>query len=176
MNNINFRIKSHKEISNLELNQIIALKDEHWSYGVESQKKWIESNLEPDDIHFMCFYGEILVAYLNMIHIKIQVNDSSYKMLGIGNVCVEKNFEHSGWGKKLLLETNRFILDHHFKGILLCKENLIAFYKKCGWIKIENSNIMLINEKYHNYLMSFPVETKDIIFHSHNNIFIEKNF
>jgi predicted GNAT family N-acyltransferase len=129
----------HKELSKENLAEIINLKNQHWNYSVEQHKDWIQSNIDDDDYHLLLYNDENnLTAYLNMISILIINESEKYtRGLGIGNVCVDKTKKKKGLGLFLMQIANYFINNSEFQGLLLCKESLVPFYKKAGWIVFE---------------------------------------
>lgn len=52
MNVVWKRIK-HKDIGPEELKEIAKVKDQYWTYGIDSQIEWIQKNLSGDDIHLL---------------------------------------------------------------------------------------------------------------------------
>ena len=81
------KLIKHSEATCEDISQVIAVKQKAWPYPLESQKKWIEENLSPEDIHvFLVVDGEY-AAYMNLVKILVCINDQIYDGYGIGNVC-----------------------------------------------------------------------------------------
>jgi hypothetical protein len=133
---------THKEITTIQLNEIIQIKSIAWPYSYEKQLEWIHHNLKNTDIHVLLYQEEILVAYLNLIDIELKIDNILFDALGIGNVCaIEKG---KGLGFELLNKTNKFIIEDHSIGLLFCKIDLVSFYTKSSWNLIEKKQLNLV--------------------------------
>lgn len=145
----------HSELSKTDLEKIISIKKKHWNYTSKEHENWISDNIFNDDIHVMMLENEILVGYMNLVNVEVIINNQKKTFLGIGNVC--SLIQGKGYGKKLILGVQKFIIKNNFKGILFCKDKLVDFYKKYDWslidlnvVKSENLekiNIMVFNFK-----------------------------
>lgn len=126
----------HGKISQVLLDKIIELKMVSWPNEYNSQIKWIKNNLSNNDIHVMLYDGKNLIAYLNLITIEIVIDDIKFDGFGIGNVCaVERG---KGLGKELMMNVNDYLNQNNFFGLLFCKDELVNFYMKNGWLLINN--------------------------------------
>lgn len=151
-----FKFCLHSQISNKELKDIIDLKNIHWQYSFNQHLHWIEKNIFDDDIHVLMSENQILLGYLNLVKIKTIINGRNFDFYGIGNVCSKKN--GLGYGRELLIATREYLLKNNYKGILFCKDELINFYEKFGYIlicknkivsdKYKNTNIMVFNVNF----------------------------
>lgn len=92
--------------------------------------------------------GGVLLAYLNAVNVDVIINQSLHRMLGIGNVCVNKGHAHSGVGSVLMACINASIKKMNTSGILLCKEKLIDFYRASNWIEIVPEKIKLLDQPF----------------------------
>ena len=101
----------------------------------------MDNNLNNDDLHFLLYDDEKLIAYLNLISISITINNNLIKGLGVGNVC--SNVKGKGYGKKLMKELGRFLSDKNIIGLLFCKKELIDFYLKFNWTLIDKNKVDL---------------------------------
>ena len=135
---ISVKVIDNDKLSEDILTQICQIKSAFGNYSLESQKKWIRKNLSENDKHFLVYDEFNLIAYSNLIDTSILLNKENRKVIGIGNVCTEnKGF---GYGKLLMKEINDFILKQNKIGFLLCKHDLISFYKKYCWNVIGESD------------------------------------
>ncbi len=99
--------------------------------------------------------GGVLLAYLSAVNVVVNINQSIHRMLGIGNVCVNLEYTHTGVGSILMACANAFIKKSNTPGILLCKEKLIPFYKASNWIEITPENIVIQEHPYLHKVMVF---------------------
>ncbi|MDN5478627.1 MAG: GNAT family N-acetyltransferase [Chryseobacterium sp.] len=127
----NLQVIKHRELSNTDLYKICSLKSLRWKYNIEEQLEWIKSNLLPEDFHFLLMKDGELIAYMNFVFVNVTLSNHNVPFLGVGNVCTNKSGE--GLGNILMEKANQFIKNNDYKGLLLCKENLIDFYKKFNW-------------------------------------------
>ena len=145
---------NHKEITNTFLKKIVLIKEQQWEYSKEEQLRWISENLLSDDKHLMIFNKDnALIAYMNMVNVKIQIEKINYEVLGIGNVCIDNKYFGKGMGKLLMNVCELYLKNLNKTGILLCKDKLNSFYEKIGWIKYKNK--VLINKEEFNHNVFF---------------------
>jgi predicted GNAT family N-acyltransferase len=152
-----FKLKviAHCEVSQNDLNEIIKVKTVAWPYPYEKQLKWLNENLNADDLHLLLLEDNITIAYLNLINIELEINNEKYKSLGVGNVCsAEKG---KGFGNKLMKLTNQFIKKNRKPGLLFCKPELINFYGKFNWVVIEKDRLRLNLNNQNTETMSFNI-------------------
>lgn len=162
------RIKN-SDLTEEDIEAIIHIKDQHWPYGKASQENWLRENLYPNDLHFLGYFkDEELTAYLNLVVLTCKYDGETVNCFGIGNVCVEKALEHSGYGKKLISAVNEYIIQKRIPGFLLCHKAVQPFYEKCGWTGIEPAVVSIEGKAYNNKLMilknSFPFNPQRIEF------------
>ncbi|MDR1898320.1 MAG: hypothetical protein LBR10_16205 [Prevotellaceae bacterium] len=144
------------------MEQIVLLKKQHWDYTVEDQLRWIESNIQPQDIHLLIYGESRLMAYLNLVH-RTVLNAVEKHVLGVGNVCVDKAFRRTGLGAVLMWSANWYLKTHHTVGMLLCKAPLCRFYESVAWEKFEQKACdkqgNVLNENIHLYVYNGAFST-----------------
>ena len=173
MNRLRWKIIKHSEISKDNKLLIAGIKNEHWPYGLDSQLKWMNEHIRGDDLHFMGTdkYG-LLQAYLTVVRIFVSIGNDKKQAFGVGGVCVDKNVEHSGYGRELMSVVNEYLQEERIEGFLLCKDKLIDFYKKCNWKKIYFKEAFIEGKPYLYNIMTFPYFNEV----NTNTIFIDRNF
>lgn len=172
-----FEIIEHKFLSACEQDQIIELKQNYWKYSSASQKKWIEENVRDNDVHILLYDGDIPIAYLCISGISVDVGNTSMEALGIGNVCVKKEYTGKGIGKQCIYHANAYISEQGKIGILLCHDNLRGFYGKCGWTTVADSDEVLVTIAQRVYQHKIMVLNNDCkLFSSCKRIKIDRNF
>ena len=145
-----------------DLLKIITLKNQHWDYSIQEHKDWIKVNINKDDFHLLLIdHTDNLVAYLNMTNLVVVQNlETVIAGLGIGNVCVDKNFNRKGLGLLLMQIANYYIKNEAKQGLLLCKPSLVNFYKKANW-QVFDGEFLVNNENIEAKLMYlFPISEK----------------
>lgn len=171
--NIKWKFVKNRDLKE-EVYSIASIKDEHWTFGINSQLMWMEKNVTAEDIHLMGIDEESsdLVAYLALIHVKVDINDVANQCLGLSNVCVDKKYEGKGIGSELVLQASRFIIERKKKGILLCKDALIHFYNKNGWELLKYREAYINEVPYSKSIMIY----NSMIMPAGCSIVISKNF
>lgn len=171
---MNWKVVKHKDLSMTEGLRIAYLKDQHWPYGLESQILWMKDNIAMDDVHLL---GEEqdgdkvdLKAYITLTNLSVVVDGLHINCLGVGGVCVDKAMQHLGIGRLLMQEAGKYIKEEKQLGILLCKDSLVPFYKKCGWKLFRYKAALVAGKNYEHNIMLFD---KDC---TCSNIIIDKNF
>lgn len=152
---LQIRIKKTSELEEKEKESLITLKQQHWGYSNKEQQSWFNANIKADDHHLLIYRKEALLAYLNAVHVDVSINQSVHGMLGIGNVCVDKHHAHMGAGSILMASINAYIKKMDTSGILLCKENLIAFYRMSNWKSVSSERVVIIGEPFDHFVMLY---------------------
>lgn len=163
-----FRIEFviHRNISDQQLIDIVNVKSKQWNYEKKSQLAWIKDNIKNSDIHVLLYKQNDQIAYLNLIDIEIALNGNKMKAYGVGNVCaVEKG---KGYGLELMRNVNTYILNLAKVGILFCKEDLLNFYIKTGWIVLEQKNIDIKNNN--DFVMFYGYPSKENVLIEYSDI------
>lgn len=171
MKELNWKYIKNSELLSSFLYKIAEIKEQHWKYGIDSQLQWVMYNMTDNDYHILGLNEQNqILAYASIVCIKVTINEKLNNCYGVGCVCVDKNIEGQGYGKKLLEKINLF-MEHNAKiGFLLCKESLVSFYKKSNWKEVSYTNAIVSQQQFNLKIMSFP----DVI--DCNHIAIDRNF
>jgi len=169
--NMTISVIKHSEIKDFE--SIVKLKQQHWPYSYESQLQWVKDNLRDDDEHICLYMDDDIIAYLNFVKIVCHVNGGCFNSIGLGNVCVAKVHRNRGWGIALVSFANCILKERKIPGILLCHNELISFYQKCGWRTLVDIKEISIADKFYNGIaMSYNC----IAFSDVKTVEIDRNF
>ncbi len=166
-----YTIFKHKDLNEDALREIIRLKQQHWNHPYESQKKWIEDNLQPEDIHMLYAIDGRYIAYMSICIIDIFSKEMHIKAKGLGNVCVDKELQGKGLGKRLVEKANELITDAGEVGILLCHNHLLAFYERCGWHNVEYNSLLIGENKFNDILMLLNCDKNYL-----SDVVLDRNF
>ncbi|MCV9885435.1 GNAT family N-acetyltransferase [Metabacillus halosaccharovorans] len=167
LNNFTVNFVEHSEVSSTLLNDIISLKQQHWPHSYNSQLDWINKNLNSNDYHLLLMNNEgELLGYMNLVHRIVNGNP----VLGVGNVCINNVVLNKGIGTLLMqiskYYSNQLLLDL----VLLCKIELVPFYKKCGFYQYHKKVFM--EEKVFDRCIMFSNDSYNL----ENSITIDRNF
>lgn len=154
VDNFNVSFVRNDKIDEMTVDKIIRLKQEYWDYTYREHRDWMEKNIYGDAYHLMIFNLENrLIGYLNVITTFITNKDETEVVSGIGNVCVAKEFSGIGIGKVLMNICNYYLDKLNKPALLLCKESLINFYEKSGWMLYEGE-VYIQGEKFEGALLA----------------------
>lgn len=80
-----------------------------------------------------------IATFYNIVERSVLIDGSKLKIAGINNVITPKKFRGNGYATKILQETNNLIFDDlkSDHGLLLCADDLVKFYSRLDWYKIE---------------------------------------
>ncbi len=137
------RIIRHCDLTEELLLAICEIKAIAWPYDLASQKKWINKNLLPDDLHVLLYDNQMLVAYANLVNVQFTLNNQLFTAFGIGNLC--SAIREKGYGLNLITAINNFVIEQKLPGILFCSDRLLAFYHRCHWIPVTKEKITFQN-------------------------------
>lgn len=161
---LTLKIVEHKKIEGKDIDLIIDLKRQHWNYSYEDNIKWINQNIREYDKHLMVYKDEVLIGYTNIVYREV-ILDSARRVAGVGNVCVNKIYKGHGIGRIVMEYVNKEITRKNLTGVLLCKDELIAFYQKLGWHLVKGKKYINYNEICVNVLTyNYSYNDTDITF------------
>lgn len=154
----------HKYISDQQLREIISIKTVAWKYSFEEHMNWINEHLSEEDIHCLLLCNKVPVAYMNLVDTTLEIDNKSYPIWGVGNVCAYETGK--GYGGILMEKVNDFILTENRVGLLFCKEKLLNFYVKFNWNIVNFTNNVFPSNASRIYSMVFnmPVNYEKIQF------------
>ena len=160
----NFKIMKHKDVSQEIINQIINIKSINWHYPYESHVKWIEENLKYSDLHLLLNKRDDLVGYLNLITIRFEIDGDVYHGYGVGNVCVTEKGKR--YGVTLIETANRFISDNNKIGLLFCESELVSFYGRNNWKRIDENGlkVRLKKDKTEVMVYNYEKQVKQLVY------------
>lgn len=148
-----FEFIEHNTCSESLLVEICMLKQQFWNYSIEEQLLWIKNNIKKTDIHLVLKNNNRLIGYLTLTDEQILYNgkEEVKRFLGVGSVCVCEKHRGKKLGILLIKLVNYFLLLKKIPGILLCKKELLEFYKKCGW-SVYKGEVYHKEEKFNDLL------------------------
>jgi hypothetical protein len=152
--------KFQKKINKKFLDQIIYLKKQEWNFNYRSQSNWIKNNLLQDDIHVTLKYKKKLIGYTMLRdRLMLSSNKSLKKIYFFDTHIIDKKFRgkliNNIHPSKILMDNiSNFLKRKKRVAFLLCKKNLIKYYKSNNW-EIMNKNKIKIKNGKKLTLMSF---------------------
>jgi hypothetical protein len=134
------------------INQILNLKDSYWKFGIKSQRQFFLNNIKKEDIHNLLFINRRLVGYTLLKNMKIKQSDKLINYLHFDTFIIDKKYRSMNYSPKLMQFNNSIIKKKKSFSILLCENNMLKYYSKFNWLKINKKLIISIKKKK-NYMI-----------------------
>ena len=141
MSDIKWQIIKHSDTDLELLIKIASIKDQHWTYGIDSQIEWINKNIRYNDYHLLGYVDKKPVAYMSIVHVSVSIDEKLLDSLGIGNVCVDVEFGKKRLGSSLVCVDVLGYKEAIVAGILYDKIVMLLENEspKCGKIVIDKN-------------------------------------
>ena len=141
------------DLSEKKLNQILKLKDTHWSFGIKSQKHWYEKKIKNNDLHNLMISKNKIVGYTSLSFRKFKIIEDSGSVINknyilFSTFILKKNYRNFINASKMMKFNNKTILSKNKGSFLLCYGDKIDFYKFFGWSIIKKSNFQVLDHKH----------------------------
>ena len=149
---INTKSILHEKINAKILDKIINLKMEEWIYSKTQHLNWIKKNLKKKDLHIILEVNNKICGYTCLRNKYFYHNKKRVYFYYFDTLILKKKLRNLKLSS-VLMEYNMKKINHEYKlAVLVCKKNLVNFYKKFNW-KI---NVLFkINKKKEYYKMSY---------------------
>jgi len=148
---MNYSLVSLKT-SKLNINKIIQisnLKDSQWRFGINSQIEWFKKNIKKNDIHNLLYLKSKLIGY-TLLRRRLFNNNNKLKKryLLFDTLVIHKDYRNKRLSNLLMIFNNTIIRETRLFSFLICKNELVDFYKKYSWIKLNKKNINVIDHPF----------------------------
>ena len=142
---------------------IAKLKDSHWNFSISSQLDWFKNqkNVFKSDYHLFLKKYEKIIGYVQLGKRKYILNLKENKYYLFRTLIVLKKERNEKLAKKIMYEVSNFIKKKKLPGFLLCKKNLIKFYEKYGWIKMNKKRFKVKDHETSLYGMIYNFKKTD---------------
>ena len=169
---MNYSLVSLKT-SKLNKNKIIQisnLKDSQWRFGINSQIEWFKKNIKKNDIHNLLYLKSKLIGYTLLRRRSFNNNNKLKKWyLLFDTLVIHKDYRNKKLSNLLMIFNNTIIRETRLFSFLICKNELVDFYKKYSWIKLNKKNINVID---------YPFSTNGMLYNTNKikkyNFYIKK--
>jgi len=129
--------------------QICKLKDSQWSFGIKSQLEWFKNNIKKNDIHNLLYIKSKLVGYTLLRRRSFNTkNQIKKKYILFDTITIHKEYRNKKLSNLLMIFNNTIIKETGLFSFLICKNDLVGFYKKNNWIKLKKKNIKVIDHPF----------------------------
>lgn len=132
-----------------DIYDICLLKNQCWKFGIKSQYEYFNNNVRQNDLHIMFYSQKRLIGYtlLRRRTCEIKIDKKKIKYFLLDSLIVDKKFRGIGLSGLLMNFNNILIKKSGYFSFLICDINLIEFYKKFGWKKINVNNYFINNDR-----------------------------
>ncbi|WP_142784064.1 GNAT family N-acetyltransferase [Changchengzhania lutea] len=129
--------KKYSELSEQVRDQLnLYIEGEFGQIPIVNETEWAVPNWT------VIYYDTTQIAtFYNIVEREITIDDKIFRVGGINNVITPKEFRGMGYASKTLRETEDLIFEdlNCEMGVLLCADDLIPFYERLNWYKIDCS-------------------------------------
>ena len=148
---MNYNLVSLKT-SKLNKNKIIQisnLKNTQWSFGINPQLEWFKNNIKKNDIHNLLYLKSKLIGYTLLRRRSFNNNNKLKKRyLLFDTLIIHKDYRNKKLSNLLMIFNNAIIRKTGLFSFLICKNDLVGFYKKYDWIKLNKKNIKVVDNPF----------------------------
>ena len=155
----NFCLKSivSSKLSNIQIKQICLLKDKNWKFSIKSQLTWFKNNIKKFDLHNLFYIKSKLAGYtlLRKRTCKIQNLKKNTHYLLFDTLIIDKKYRGMKFSNLLMSFNNTIIKQSGFSSFLICKTEMVGFFKKNNWTKLSNKDFSVIDHRFSSNGMIF---------------------
>ncbi len=151
--------KKTSRLSKEEIKSICLLKDTYWKFGLKLQLEFFKKNIKSSDIHNILTINKKIIGYTLLRSRKMKTSFFK-KYLLFDTLIIKKNYRNRKLSKLLMAFNNKIIKNNRKISFLMCNNNLVKFYKKNNWKKINKKNFSVIDHKFKGNGMIFNAKRK----------------
>lgn len=153
---------STKKLTKKCIDDICRLKNQFWKYNLIIQKKFFIQNVKNNDIHNLMFLNSKLVGYTLLRKRTLKVGNIRNKYILFDTLIIDKKIRKKKLSIFLMVFNLIIINKKKLPAFLLCKYQLIDFYKKYNWKLADISKILFFGKKIktNQYCMSYNFKKK----------------
>ena len=159
MENNKYSLKSiiSDKLINKEIKEICLLKDKHWKFGIKSQLKWFKNNVKKYDLHNLFHIKSKLVGYtlLRKRTFEIKSLNKKTQYLLLDTLVIDKKYRNTKLSNLLMNFNNTIIKQSGISSFLICKDELINFYMKNDWKKLNKKSFIIADYAFSSNGMIF---------------------
>ena len=148
-----------------DIREIVNIKNSHWNFSISSQLAWFknQNNVFDNDFHLFLKKKEKIIGYVQLGKRKYILNSKEKSYYLFRTLIVLKKERNKKLANKIMHEVSNFIRQKRTPSFLLCKKNLIKFYEKYGWVKLNKKRYKVEDHKTLLYGMSYNLKKNDQI-------------
>jgi len=142
-NTISLSTRSSFKLKEEQIKIICSLKKQFWNFDIKSQLDWFKKNIKKNDKHNFLFVNKNFVGYtcLKIRTCIIKNLKKKIKYILFDTLIIDKKYRGKKLSKTLMNFNNKIIKKIGYFSILVCKKELVNFYKKNKWKKLNKKQI-----------------------------------
>ena len=149
--------KSTEKLSKDEIKKICVLKNSWWKFGIKSQLNYFKNNIKPNDLH-NCFYiDNQLLGYTLLRKRVFFILNKKFNYLYFDTLIIKKNFRKKNFSSLLMFFNNGVIKKNKQPSFLICKNELVNYYKKFKWNKISKRRLKIVDHSFNENGLFFNI-------------------
>jgi hypothetical protein len=140
-----------------QIKEICKLKKQQWKYKIQSHIDHFIKNVKRDDIHNLFYINSKLIGYtlLRKRTFKVNKKSKNSKYLLFDTLIIDKQYRRRKLASLIMNFNNTTIKQKKYFSFLMCKKELINFYKKFNWVKLQRNNINFKDFEFSSYGMIY---------------------
>lgn len=142
---IQFREYADQDLPEALKLQVLCFLRIVWPDGFTGPNQFRDQITDPDlhPHHLLYAAGEQLVSHLELITTTVTVNGGQYRVQSPTSVLTYPAFRAAGWSTRLNREAAaRIDSGDADVGVLMCRADLIDFYRRTGWTHASGASIV----------------------------------
>jgi len=151
------------KLTHNQIKSICFLKDKQWKFGIKSQFEWYKKNINENDIHNLFYIKFKLVGYtlLRKRTCNIKSLNKNIKYFYFDTLIIDKKYRDKNLSNLLMSFNNTIIKQSGLFSFLICKKELVNFYKKNEWAKLNKKNIKVMDHLFSTNGMIFNMKEEN---------------
>lgn len=129
------QVKRYNELEQSVKDQLNSFIDSEFGHiPIVRETQWATP-----DWTIIYFQDGAIATFYNIVKRTITIDNEAIKIGGINNVITPKEFRGKGYASKTLKETEALLFEDLkcSLGVLLCADELIPFYQRLNWYKVD---------------------------------------
>lgn len=135
---LSIRVVAHSDLASDDLTRLRALFDGEYAQEFGEWDPEQPYGYASHDIHVIAYDDDVAVGHVGWARREITVGDQIVAIAGVGGVLVSGSARGARLGERLMNAAGASMRDAggiDF-GYLGCREEVVPFYRSCGWIRV----------------------------------------
>lgn len=148
MSDIKIKILKKNQLTKKIVKEICLLKTQHWKNSVNSQINWFENNIKASDLHFNLIKNKTLIGYVLLRRRSFKFHNKKNKYYYFDTLIIDKKYRGKKLSFHLMNATKNKIIEMKSHSFLICRKEMIKFYKKFEWKLYKKDQFIIDDHKF----------------------------